>query len=133
MIAKEVDYQWHYEEFVRRHGSDPSLRMSRYCDEAGIRRQRMYEWMTRRGLTLKRIYADAAKPAVPSKTAGETTVPSTGFPPLIITPPVTVTEDGPNLGMVRISLPNGVGIEMGQCSVNDLMVLTGGPLGVCHV
>lgn len=133
MIAKEVDYQWHYDEFVRRHGSDRSLRMARYCDVAGIRRQRMYEWMTRRGLSLKRIYADAAKSADPSKTTVETTVQSTGFQPLIITPPVPEAEDSPNLGIVRITLPNGVGIEIGQCSVNDLMVLTGGPLSGCHV
>lgn len=127
MIAKEVDYQWHYDEFVRRHVSDRSLRMARYCDEAGIRRQRMYEWMTRRGLSLKRIYADAvqAQPEVKADAPG----PSSPFSPLHVSPAPALLQSGPGLGRIRITLPNGVGIEIGQCSVNDLMVLTGGPLG----
>ena len=68
MIAKKVDYQLPYDEFIIRYRSDRSLRMARYCDGAGIRRQRMYEWMTRRGLSLKSIYAEVSARDLPPET-----------------------------------------------------------------
>ena len=90
MIAKKVDYQLHYDEFIRRYRSDRSLRMDRYCDEAGIRRQRMYEWMTRRGLSLKSIYAEVSDQYLAPETV---CIPSAEklFAPLEVSPSKTVT------------------------------------------
>lgn len=47
------------------------------------------------------------------------------FAPLEVSPSKAVAGCIPRLGMVRITLPNGVSIKLDGCSVEELMILTG--------
>lgn len=129
---KENDYYGHYKAFVRELRENPEQTLQIYCREHGVVWRRLYDWMRRHHISLKRIYqtyrADSPD-AVPDQIDGgqvefKELIPGRG----------TGTEEGGQpaervAGGIRIDLPSGISISLGECSVSVLSRLIAGLTG----
>lgn len=135
MTTSQYDYQKLYRCFCKELQANPDLRFTRFCEQAGVPWRRLYDWMSRRKVSLKRLYAGVERDLPEDMPA--TPRPSRGAPPLI---PLKIEKADPsNKAMlsdsisVSISLPTGVTVNLAGCSVHDLIAIMGGPLGTGHV
>lgn len=133
MTATNVNYQKHYRGFCDRLKKDPTIKISVYCEEVGINWRRLYDWMTRRNISLKRLYAGYEQPVPESERSvvGNISKPQ-AFAPLKIESPAmkevsTVCKD------LRIKLPSGVSVNIGECDAEFLVRILGGPIGKDYV
>lgn len=122
---KENDYYGHYKAFLEELKQNPGQTLQIYCREHGVVWRRLYDWMRRHHISLKRIYqtyrensGEASQDAVNGGCVE--------FRELI---PKQRTDrgkgwssaDGTAMG-IRIDLPSGISISLEECSVP---VLTG--------
>lgn len=56
MAAINEDYQKYYLGFCERLKEDPTVKFSRCCEEVGAPCRRLYDWMKRRHISLRRLY-----------------------------------------------------------------------------
>lgn len=121
---KENDYYGHYKAFVNELRHNPEQTLQIYCREHGVVWRRLYDWMRRHHISLKIIYqtyrgdrADADPDTSDCRPAE--------FRELI---PKQNTDrekgwssaDGTAMG-IRIDLPSGISISLGDCSVPVLI------------
>ena len=84
------------------------------------------------GSIIESIYAEVSARDLPPETDCFPPV-DKQFAPLDVSPSKAVAGCIPRLGIVRITLPNGVSIALDGSSVEELMILTGGSLSGSHV
>jgi len=53
---KESDYYGHYKAFVKELNSKPGQTLQIYCRENGVVWRRLYDWMRRHHISLKKLY-----------------------------------------------------------------------------
>lgn len=133
MAATNPNYHKYYRGFCDRLRQDPTIKFSAYCDEVGVPWRRLYDWMKRRHISLKRLYAGYNQP-VPEfeKSVVDNMSDTPAFAPLKIESPApkSVCTGGRD---VRIKLPQGVCLEIGECDAEFLVRILGGPIGNGHV
>lgn len=122
---KENDYYGHYKAFVNELKHNPGQTLQIYCREHGVVWRRLYDWMRRHHISLKRIYQTYREESVGAEPDAVNDG-SVEFRELI---PKHKTDrakgwssaDGTAVG-IRIDLPSGISISLEECSVP---VLTG--------
>lgn len=125
------DYYGHYKAFVKELSNNSGLTLQQYCSGHGIMWRRLYDWMRRRHISLKRLYATYKekedkilisanretaphfREILPERSAAHAT--STNNP--------TNNMDSGIISLSRILLPTGTVIEMKDCPVSSLSVL----------
>lgn len=133
MAAINPNYHKHYRGFCERLKADPTIKFGAYCAEAGVPWRRLYDWMKRRHISLRRLYAGYDQPVPETE---KTVVDSGSEAPLFAPLETDVSpSDAVNVTCrsLQIRLPNGVSLEIGECDAVFLTSLLGGPLGKCRV
>lgn len=134
---KENDYYGHYKVFVKELSRNPDQTLQAYCLENGVVWRRLYDWMRRHHISLKRLYQTYR---TESKDTAAACCPSgIGFRELI--PGESQARQsglsGGNfvISGVCVSLPSGITVSLGECSVAVLSRLIAGLAGkeVPHV
>lgn len=122
---KENDYYGHYKAFVNDLKHNPEQTLQIYCRVHGVVWRRLYDWLRRHHISLKRIYQTyrgASEDAGPDAVNDG----SVEFRELIPKTVADMWETGlssPGMtGGIRIDLPSGISISLEECSV---AVLTG--------
>lgn len=133
MAVTNPNYHKHYRGFCDRLKADPTIKFSAYCDEVGVPWRRLYDWMKRRHISLKRLYAgyDQPVPEIEREIVGGI-ADTAAFAPLEIDSPAPKAS-GARCRDLRIRLPHGLCLEIGECDAEFLVDILGGPLGKCHV
>lgn len=119
---KENDYYGHYKAFVKELAQNPEQTLQLYCNKNGVVWRRLYDWMRRHHISLKRIYQayrrDTAA-AGPDRIGG-----AVEFMELM---PMQVSgaeqerqSEDIMAGDIRIDLPAGISLSVGGCSVPAL-------------
>ena len=129
---KENDYYGHYKAFVNELKSRPEHTLQAYCQEKGIICRRLYDWMRRHHISLKKLYQTyRPKP--------EESVYTSENPNRIEFREVTPVQVGKRqyrqseaiaaIAGVCVSLPSGITVSLGECSVEALSRLIVGLTG----
>lgn len=122
---KENDYYGHYKAFVNELKQNPEQTLQVYCRDHGVVWRRLYDWMRRHHISLKRIYQTYRENA---QAAGRDMIEDrpVEFSELISGEDTGKVKGGLSAGGmaggIRIDLPSGISISIGECSVP---VLTG--------
>lgn len=120
---KENDYYGHYKAFVEELKQNPEQTLQVYCREHGVVWRRLYDWMRRHHISLKKIYQTHRQDSAATSAA------------LTYNNPVDFRELIPGQGAargkgwlsadvisggIRIDLRSGISISIGECSVTVL-------------
>lgn len=130
MAETRYDYQRLYRGFCSRLREDSNLKFSHYCREAGVPWRRLYDWMSRRKISLKRLYAgDGRDLETEIQECGDSRQPGDAFIPLEVrkSPEVSIGVSADGMS-VCVELPSGANMRISGCSVHDVVVMLGGPL-----
>lgn len=130
MAATQYDYQKLYKGFCIRLKEDPNLKFSYYCKEVGVPWRRLYDWMSRRKISLKRLYAGVGRDLGSeisdygkSQQQEKTFIPvKVGKSPEMSSP---VLSDSIS---VCVDLPSGANMKISGCNTRDVVAILGGPL-----
>lgn len=117
---KENDYYGHYKAFVNELRHNPEQTLQIYCREHGVVWRRLYDWMRRHHISLKIIYqtyrgnsCDASQDAINGGCVE--------FRELIPNQKRDRGKEWPSAdrtaGGIRIDLPSGISISIGECRV----------------
>ena len=131
MAAINEDYQNYYLGFCERLKEDPTFKFSRYCEEVGAPCRRLYDWMKRRHISLRRLYEGHDQP----ESAREGDLRDSKVSPVFSPLKVECRQDTPGTTCrdLRIRLPHGASIEIGECGAEFLIRILGGPVGKAYV
>lgn len=134
MTTPTPNYQKHYRNFCIELHKNPDLKFSSYCEQAGVPWRRLYDWMARRKISLKRLYAGMGRDLTDelSSDAGEPAC-TPGFIPVKVEKPHKTSASTAGSICVSVLMPSGVRIELSGCTAGDIAVILGGPLGSSHV
>lgn len=117
---KENDYYGHYKAFVEELKQNPEQTLQVYCREHGVVWRRLYDWMRRHHISLKKIYQTYRQDSAATSAALTYNNP-VDFRELI---PVQGGVRGKGRlsadvisGGIRIDLRSGISISIGECSV----------------
>lgn len=129
---KENDYYGHYKAFVKELSRKPDQTLQVYCQENGVVWRRLYDWMRRHHISLKRLYQTYRTESNENATATDI-LGDVGFRELI---PVkskvggtALPEDTFSISGVCVNLPSGITVSLGECSVTVLSRLIAGLAG----
>lgn len=129
---KENDYYGHYNAFVKELKSRPDHTLQVYCQEKGIVWRRLYDWMRRHHISLKKLYQTYRPKSEESVCSVENTK-DIEFREVI---PIQVrkrqyrqSEAIASIAGVCVSLPSGITVNLGECSVAVLSRLIVGLTG----
>lgn len=117
---KDNDYYGHYKAFINELKQNPEQTLQVYCRDHGVVWRRLYDWMRRHHISLKRIYL-AYRVNTPS--AGRDMIEGrpVEFRELISGEETGKVKGGLSAGGmaggIRIDLPSGISISLGECSV----------------
>lgn len=130
---KSNDYYGHYKAFVKALSENPDLRLQHYCKENDVIWRRLYDWMSRKHISLKRLYKTYGNNNWDSALSVDEDNPQ--FCEIIPVrkisniEPCAQDQDSGSVGMSRIMLPSGVVMELKDCPVSALAVLLNQCLG----
>lgn len=122
---KENDYYGHYKAFSEELKQNPGQTLQIYCRDHGVVWRRLYDWMRRHHISLKKIYQAYRQDSAATSATLPGNIP-VDFRELI--PGQGAVRGKGRLsaeciaGGIRIDLPSGISISVGECSVH---VLTG--------
>lgn len=129
---KANDYNGHYKAFVKELRQHPDQSLQIYCQKHGIVWRRLYDWMRRHHISLKKLYQKYRQDPTPSgpDLCGVSTV---EFRELIpghapVAGEGKLSAEG-MAGGIRIDLPSGISLSIGECSIRSLTRLIGGLAG----
>lgn len=129
---KENDYYGHYKAFVKELKSRPDLTLQVYCQEKGIVWRRLYDWMRRHHISLKELY-QTYRPKSEESVCTVENPKDIEFREVI---PVQArkrqyrqSEAIASIAGVCVSLPSGITVNLGECSVAVLSRLIVGLTG----
>ena len=131
MAATNEDYQKYYLGFRERLKEDPTFKFSRYCEEVGAPCRRLYDWMKRRHISLRRLYEGLDQPGSATEGDHRDSKDIPVFSPLRVESRKDTT--GTTCRDLRIRLPHGACIEIGECGAEFLVRILGGPVGKAYV
>lgn len=129
---KENDYYGHYKAFVKELCRNRDQTLQVYCRENGVVWRRLYDWMRRHHISLKKLYQTyrtesketTTAPPVPGGIDFRELVPAQSGA-VRTAPP----EDSATISGVCFSLPSGITVSLGECSVAVLSGLIAGLAG----
>ncbi len=120
-----MDYYHHYQSFVRALRANPNLRLQAYCESNEVAWRRLYDWMRRNHISLKRLYREYGNSIDQEECRFAAAVPA-GMPEFVeVRPSGTCVSGvhGMSVARVRMTLPSGVTVDMSQCPVEALSML----------
>lgn len=129
---KGNDYYGHYKAFVKELGSKPGQTLQVYCRENGVVWRRLYDWMRRHHISLKKLYQTYhTEPEASVHPAGNTE--GIEFRELIPghanAGQSGLCGDTGVINGVCLRLPSGIMISLEECSVTVLSRLIAGLVG----
>lgn len=126
-----MDYYHHYQSFVRELRANPNLRLQAYCESNNVAWRRLYDWMRRNHISLKRLYHEYGD-GLDQKECRLPEAITADSPEFVEVSPSGTCVPGVNgvsVERVLMTLPSGVTVEMSRCPVEALCVLVGQCMG----
>lgn len=118
---KENDYPGHYKAFVKELSQKPGQTLQNYCQENGVVWRRLYDWMRRNHISLRWLYQTYRVKSEVSAFAADG---SAGIEFMEIVPGCggigRAGVSGDAVTGVRVSLPSGITVSLGECNVQAL-------------
>lgn len=129
---KENDYYGHYKAFVKELSRKPDLTLQVYCQMNGVVWRRLYDWMRRHHISLKRLYHTYRTEF--NRNATATCIQDdVDFRELIPVKSMAVgtalPKDTSSISSVCVNLPSGITVSLGECSITVLSRLITGLAG----
>lgn len=129
---KENDYYGHYKAFVKELSRKPDQTLQVYCQENGVVWRRLYDWMRRHHISLKRLY-QTYRPESNGNATATCIQGDVDFRELIpvksMAGGTALPEDISSINGVCVNLPSGITVSLGECSVTVLSQLIAGLAG----
>lgn len=129
---KENDYYGHYKAFVKELKGRPDHTLQVYCQEKGIVWRRLYDWMRRHHISLKKLY-QTYRPKSEESVCSVENPKDIEFrevnPAQVRKRQYRQSEAISAIAGVCVSLPSGITVNLGECSVAVLSRLIVGLTG----